>query len=74
MVMAASEVSSSLFRHRRRTFENAIDLALKDIATKYLTGIKDLDSIFQTLEVNSYFHSTMELLSQIFRMGRSLQR
>ena len=42
---AASEVSSSLFRHRRRTFENAIDLALKDIATKYLTGIKDLDSI-----------------------------
>ncbi len=69
----ASEVSTSLFRHRRKTFEEAIDLALNDIATKYLTGIKDLDSIFKTLEINTFFKSTFEILNQLFRMCRRLQ-
>lgn len=70
---AASEVSTSLFRHRRKTFEEAIDLALNDIATKYLTGIKELDTIFKTLEINTFFKSTFEILSQLFRMCRRLQ-
>lgn len=70
---AASEVSSSLFRHRNKTFEEAIDLALNDLATKYLTGIKDLESIFRTLEVNSYFKITLEVLGKLFRVGRRLQ-
>ena len=70
---AASEVSISLFRHRRKSFEEAIDLALNDIATKYLTGIKDLDTIFKTLEINTFFKSTFEILSQLFRMCRRLQ-
>jgi hypothetical protein len=70
---AASEISTSLFRHRRKSFEEAIDLALNDIATKYLTGIKDLDTIFKTLEINSFFKSTFEILSQLFRMCRRLQ-
>ena len=70
---AASEVSTSLFRHRKKSFEEAIDLALNDIATKYLTGIKDLDTIFKTLEINTFFKSTFEILSQLFRMCRRLQ-
>ncbi|MHA2363573.1 MAG: hypothetical protein ACXAC7_06420 [Candidatus Hodarchaeales archaeon] len=69
---AASELSSLLFRYKNNTIEEAMELALKGVATKYLTGVADQSSLFDKL-LKDYFHATLEILSILFRFSRKIK-